>query len=121
MATGGQKAPQSFTDALGDVIQDIATAKLAPDADLKFLGQLEMVVLARIKHGGDQVQPGGAQPPGAAAGGGPSDMGGPPPAGGPMPAPGGQVPPQGGPAPHPNIPQMDPDEMRRVIAETTGS
>jgi hypothetical protein len=120
-ASPSGKAPQSFSDALGDVLMAVANAKLCPDADLGFLNKVEMVVLGRLKHP-DQA-PGGAQPPGAAGGGGPTPPppGGPPPAGAKPAAPGQAPPPQGGPAPHPNIPNMDPDEMRRVIAQTTGS
>ena len=125
MAAGGKTPqPESFTESLNDVYMAIANAKLAPDADLQFCNQLEMVVMGRLKQ--PAPKPGGAQPPGAAGGGAP---GGPPgaPPGGPAPSPGGQVPPgnqtppQGGPAPHPSIPPMDPDEMRRTIAESTGS
>lgn len=121
-ASPSGKAPQSFSDALGDVLMAITNAKLCPDADLGFLNKVEMVVLGRLKHP-DQA-PGGAQPPGGAAGGAPGPTTGAPPGGAPPPGaapkPGGP-PPQGGPAPHPNIPNMDPDEMRRVIAQSTGS
>ena len=124
MATGSQKAPQSFPDALGAIVVDISQAQLAPDADLKFLMQLEMVVIGRLKSGeGPQQggpQPMGAQPVGPAGAGEPA--GAPAPGGPPMgPPPGSPPPPQGGPQPHANIPPMDPEEMRRVIADTTGS
>lgn len=119
-ATGGaNKAPQSFQDALGDVAMAIANAKLCPDADMGFLNKVEMVILGRLKH--TDQQPGGAQPAGPAGGGAPGP-GGAAPGGPPQPSPNPNgPPPQGGPAPHPTIPQMDPDEMRRVIAENTGS
>jgi hypothetical protein len=121
----GPKAPPSFSDALGDIHMAIAQAKVAPDADLGFLNQLEMVVMGRLKHPDQQQQPGGAQPTGPAGGGapGPPASGGapadgpPPPGAAPSPP---QGPPQGGPDPHAAIPKMDPDEMRRVIAESTG-
>ena len=120
MAQGG-KAPQSFKDAMGDVNVALSSAMLADDAPIPVLQRLQEVVLAIIKH--PNSQPGGAQPTGPAGGGAPP--GGAPSPGGPAPSPGGQAgpppPPQGGPQPHPTIPQMDPDEMRRVIAQSTGS
>ena len=122
MAQAGAKAPQSFSDALGDVLMAITSASLAPDADMDFIEKIRMVVLGKLKHMGQPSQP-GAQP-GAAGGGQPGPPSGGPPPGGPAAAPppgAAQAPPQGGPAPHPNIPGMDPDEMRRVIAQTTGS
>ena len=114
MAQSGAKAPQSFNDALGDVLMAVTNASLAPDADMDFIEKVRQVVLGKLKHMGQQPQP-GAQP--GAAGGGGAAPAGPPPSGGPQAPP----PPQGGPQPHPNIPQMDPDEMRRVIAQNTGS
>ena len=126
---GANKAPQSFSDALGDVLMAIANAKLCPDADLGFLNKLEMVTLGRLKHPDQGAQAGPGAQPGAAGGGQPGPPGGPPP-GGPAAAPppgaavappGNGPPPQGGPAPHPNIPDMDPDEMRRAIQQSTGS
>ena len=117
MAQSGAKAPQSFNDALGDVLMDITNASLAPDADMDFIEKLRTVVLGKLKHMGQQSQP-GAQPGAAGGGGAPPS---PPPPGGAAPGGPGQAPPQGGPQPHPNIPQMDPDEMRRVIAQSTGS
>lgn len=120
MAGPANKAPQSFNDALGDVLMDITNASLAPDADMDFIEKLRQVVLGKLKHMGQSP---GAQP-GAAGGGAPA--GGPPP-GGPAagPPPGGPQqkppPPQGGPDPHASMPDMDPDEMRRVIAQSTGS
>ena len=89
---------------------------------ITFIEKIRMVVLGKLKHMGQPSQP-GAQP-GAAGGGQPGPPSGGPPPGGPAAAPppgAAQAPPQGGPAPHPNIPGMDPDEMRRVIAQTTGS
>ena len=67
------KAPQNFSDAFGAIIVDIAQAKLTPDADMKFLNTIEMVLMGRLKHP-DQQGPGGAQPTGAAGA-----PGGPPP------------------------------------------
>lgn len=113
---GQAKAPQSFNDALGDVLMDITNASLAPDADMDFIEKLRTVVLGKLKHMGQQNP--GAQP-GAAGGGG---QAGPPPGGPPPGGPGQKPPPpQGGPDPHASIPNMDPDEMRRVIAQSTGS
>jgi hypothetical protein len=119
------KAPPSFTDALGEVSMAIAQAKLSNDADLPFLNQLEMVVIGRLKHAGQQG-PGGAQPagmPGAQGGapGGPSPEAPPGPPAGPQGAPPPEMgPPQGGPNPHAAIPPPDMEDVRRTIAETTG-
>ena len=102
---------------MGDVYMSIASAKLAPDADLKFLNQLEMVVIGQIKHQGGQV-PGGAQPPGSQgpAGGGPGG----PPAGPAAPPPHGNATPGGGPTANTAVPPPDMDEVRDTIAQTTG-
>jgi hypothetical protein len=112
-AKAGQ-APPSFSDALGEVYMAVANAKLSQDADLKFLNQLEMVVIGRLKHS-DQQQPGGAQPPGPAGAPGGGAPQGPPPAGAP---PGG--PPPGGMAPNQAIPRPDMDEVRKTVAQETG-
>ena len=124
MAAGGAgKAPASFTDAMGEVLMALTQAKLAPDAHMDVIMALEKVVVGVIKN---PQQPGGAQPTGPAGGGAPPSEGGPPPGGpAPSPSPGGGPPPQagppqGGPEPHARIPQMDPDEMRRVISQSTG-
>jgi hypothetical protein len=114
------KAPPSFSDALGDVYMSIANAKLAQDADLKFLNQLELVVIGRLKHS-DQ-QPGGAQPPGP---GGPPGGGapqGPPPGGAPPGGPPlrGNATPGGGPPANAAVPPPDMDAVRKDIAATTG-
>ena len=126
MASGSQgKAPQNFSDALGAIIVDVAQAKLTPDADMKFLNTIEMVLMGRLKHP-DQQGPGGAQPTGAAGAPGGEPPGGPggPPAGGPPPGPGGPPPgPPPGPGTQsaPGFPTPDPEDMRRTIAQTTGS
>lgn len=101
---------------MGDVYMSIANAKLAPDADLKFLNQLEMVVIGQIKHTGGQ-QPGGAQPPGQPPGGGAPGPGGAPPGG---PPPRGNATPGGGPTANTAVPPPDMDEVRDTIAQTTG-
>lgn len=116
-ATAG-KAPPSFMDALGEVHMAVANAKLSADADLKFLNQLEMVVIGRLKH--TDQQPGGAQPPGSQGAPGGGAPGGPPPGGAPPGPPSAAPPPQGGPNPHAGIPQPDMNEVRKTIAQTTG-
>ena len=107
---------------MGDVYMSIANAKLAPDADLKFLNQLEMVVIGQIKHTGGQA-PGGAQPPGSQGppGGGPGGPpGGPGAPGQPGPPPRGNATPGGGPTANTAVPPPDMDEVRKTIAQTTG-
>lgn len=112
---------ESFQDALGDIHMAIANAKLSPDADMGFLNQIEMVVMGRLKHPPSQPPaPGGAQPPGSpdAGGGAPPSA---PTVGASPGAPGQGAPPQGGPDPHAGIPQPDMNDVRRTIAQTTGS
>ena len=109
------QAPESFTDALGEVYMAVANAKLSQDADLPFLNTLDAILIGRIQHQ-QQPKPGGAQPPGAAGPPGGGGTPGPPPGGAP---PGG--PPSGGMAPNQALPRPDMDEVRRTVAQTTGA
>lgn len=128
-------APDSFKDGLSNLLHDIADCLAAPDADMQFCMKLQQVVLLKMKSGGGQPQgqPGGmgggpAGPPGG-AGGAPAGMGMPggPPGGGAanqaMQSQGAPVSPAGvGPTGGVTRPLgLDPEEVRRVMAEQAGS
>lgn len=121
----------SMQQGLQQILGMIGSLMAAPDADIGFLGQLQLAIAAQIKQGQGQsiaggprqmgpggqagggmngLAPGQPLPPGAMGPGGPpqepSGLGGPP--GGPEP---GNGPPGGmGPGAAPN-----PDELRRVL------
>jgi len=129
--------PASMMEGLQALLPDIAYCMAAPDADMDFLDKLQKIVLLRI-HRPTQQPPGGGPPPtggpGAAAPGGPA--GAAPPgitgAGAPGGPPGGGAPNQQmvgmGAAEAPTQPggvskpmTPNPDEMRRVLAESAGT
>jgi hypothetical protein len=131
--------PGSMMEGLQALLPDIAVIMATPDADMDFLDKLQKIVLLRIHKPAPQPPggPPGAGGPGAAAPGGPSSPGGaaPPPGITGAGAPGG---PPGGGAPNQQMPSMgapeaptqpggvskpmtpNPDEMRRVLAESAG-
>lgn len=129
MAAAQQAAPSSMLQGLQGVLGELGSLMAAPDADPRFLVQLQMVITGKIRQGTQQAIQGqqqGAQqamgggaggpgmPPqqiGPGGGGGMSGFGGAAPAmagamggGGPMGAGAGQ--PGGAP---------NPDELRRVL------
>ena len=56
---------ESFLDFLTAFMGDIGRAKMAPDADLEFLGEVESMILERIQNPNlppRGIQAGGAQP-----------------------------------------------------------
>jgi hypothetical protein len=96
-----------MTEGLGALVSQIAQLKLAPDADIDFLTQLETMVLARVRMTAQaqQQQPAGAPTPGAPAGPGPA------------PAPVFPSPPGGGvPGVMTGAPMPPVDELRRLMA-----
>jgi hypothetical protein len=127
--------PGSMQEGLQALLPDIAVIMATPDADMDFLDKLQKIVLLRIHK--PAPQPPGGPPGAAAAPGGPSSPGGaaPPPGITGAGVPGG---PPGGGAPNQEMPSMgapeaptqpggvtkpmtpNPDEMRRVLAESAG-
>jgi len=126
--------PDSMMEGLKALVPDIAVCQATPDADIDFLDKLLKIVLLRIHQGqgaqqpGDPTTPGAATPGGAPAGptgGAPVGMGlpGGPAGGG---AANGQMQSQGAPQ-GPVTPggmtrgmSVNPDELRRVLAENAG-
>jgi hypothetical protein len=115
----GTRSNNTMDEGLRGFLQQLALLKVAPDADLDFLSQVEMGIIERLKA--PQVQAmqqfaaaGGVLPPGAMG----PQAGGMPGMGGPPPAPAGVSPPPG-----PGVPGlMNPggpppvDELRRLLA-----
>ena len=126
MAKAG--AAQSMGDDLMDAAQAVTRAMGRPEAGgpvLPMLQKIQTVLVGMAKGPGPQV-PGGGAAPGAGAPGAPGGPGMGPPGGGAanpaMPAlTGGQLPPTppgaGGTS---NVPQPSPDDLRRMIAQSTG-
>src|SRR5437879_10338417 len=79
----------TFQEGMGAVLQALAQAEMAPDADHQLTAHLRQMVLSALHQGGGQAQPGAAGPgpspqgPGAAPGGPPGMAPGGIPGGGP--------------------------------------
>lgn len=118
MATGS-RTTNTMSEGLRVLLQDIADMKLAPDADLPFLINIETQIVGYLKAKADEaLTPPGQMGPGA--GGGP--MAGPPPGPPGPPGLGGMGPMRpgtGSPRGVPGLmqgPQMpNPDELRRIL------
>jgi len=126
-AKGGAAGTQSLNDALMDAAQAITRAMGTPEATnpqvAQGLSKLLSVTVQMARHGGGQPQPpGGGAAPGAAPGAGtPAGAGMGPPGGGaanPMMGTPGPPPAPGGPGAT-GMPQMSPDELRRLIGANT--
>ena len=126
-AKGGAAGSQSLNDALMDAAQAITRAMGTPEATnpqvAQGLQKLLGVTVQMARHGGGQPQqpPGGGAAPGAAPGGAPPGGGMGPPGGGaanPMMGTPGPPPAPGGPGPS-GMPQISPDELRRLIGANT--
>ncbi len=81
---GKDTAPQNFRDAIQEVIQSLARAMAAPDADLRFCQSLMMVLAGKIQQGHQasaSAGVGGAGGAGAGGLGGPAGPGSAPPGG----------------------------------------
>lgn len=107
----GTRQTNTFSEGLRKLLGSITDIKLAQDADLPFLIQLETQVLGRLKQGVDQaLDPNaGMQGQGGMGGGAAGLMGSP------APPPG-----MGSPAGTPGLMQgpspMNPDELRRMLS-----
>lgn len=122
-------APTSMAEALTKILSDCAAAMTTPDADVDFLSKLQGVIVGRLRQGSQQSPAGGQQMGGQSPSGMGNVMGG---------ALGGQgagAPPMtGGPGMMSGMPssagvngvsslapQPNPDELRRMIAQTAGA
>lgn len=124
-AKGGAAGTQSLNDALMDAAQAITramgTAEASNPSVAQGLSKLLTVTVQMARHGGGQPQGGGAAPGAAPGAGTPAGAGmGPPGAGAANPMMGtpGPPPAPGGPGPS-GMPQMNPDELRRLIGANT--
>lgn len=127
MAASSKSA--SMGDDLMDAAQAVTRAMGRPEAgpdDLKNLTKIQTVLVGMAKGGAPQQAPGGGAAPGAGPGGTPPGAGMGPPGGGAanpaMPSlTGGQMPPTppgaGGTS---NVPQPNPEDLRRMIAQANG-
>jgi hypothetical protein len=120
--------PPSMLQGLQGVLGELGSMMAAPDADPRFLVQLQMVITGKIRQGTQQAIGGGrpgmggpGMPPqqiGPGGGGGMSGFGGAAPAmagaGGPGGPPGGAGQPMGAGAGQPGG-APNPDELRRVL------
>lgn len=71
----GRGLTETFGDGLSRVLQEVARVKMAPDADLDFLAQIEDQILTRLKSS----QPSAGADMSAGMAGLPAEMGGGPP------------------------------------------
>jgi len=132
----GNTAPATFTDAMAKVSADLGAALMLPDSDPKLVITLMMAIKGSQAPKGQPGGQAGAAPPGGPGGAPGGPLGG---AGGPG-APPGMAPPGGPPGGSPQNGQMpsmgppkgpqnqngltqglspNPDEMRRVIQQST--
>ena len=122
-----QGSPSNFQSAMSDILGRLGTTLSLPDADVKFVIQLQTAIAGKLQQGNKPT--GGPPGPGGQPGGQP---GGPPPGAPPglqmpgAPGPGGQgtqqPPMMGGLSAglSPMGSANNPDEMRRVIQQMTG-
>lgn len=119
----------SMGDDLMDAAQAVTRAMGRPEASqeiLPALQKIQSVLVGMAKGPGPQQPPGGGAAPGAGPAGAPAGAGMGPPGGGAanpaMPSlTGGQLPPTPpGAGATSNVPQPNPDELRRMIAQSAG-
>jgi hypothetical protein len=119
MSTGG-RTTNTMSEMLTNMLRDVSIAKTLPDADLEFLTNLEMTLLAKVREPTDQAagqipmgpdQGGAGAPPATVPGGAPLPPGAPP-----MP-PGGQSMPG---LPGGGMPQIDPATLQQIMAQQGG-
>src|SRR5271166_3864248 len=128
MAGKAGSSAMSMGDDLMDAAQAVTRAMGRPEASGPIIGQLQKLqtVLVGMAKGPAPQPPGGGAAPGAGPGGTPPGAGMGPPGGGAanpaMPSlTGGQLPPTPpGAGATSNVPQPNPDELRRMIAQSTG-
>lgn len=129
-AKAGGTGTQSLNDALMDAAQALTRAMGTPEAAnpqvAQALSKLQMVTLQLARHpGGAPQPPGGGAAPGAAPGAGTPAGVGPPGGGAANPAMASMAGPGAGPPPAPGgpgatgMPQMNPEELRRLIGANT--
>lgn len=72
MAGAQPKAPPTFKDGLGELLQVVASLMALPDANIEFLAQMQAQTVAQIHTAGQQGQQIPGAPPETMAGGSPT-------------------------------------------------